>query len=161
MVIFTKEVSLTSEGASTTNNVKLARAKLTANAGNFTCSSQVKRPHMQFTCVTCSLPVKTGDYTCFYAASTSRRLHAIAVNKARKLQVTSPAGCRLTYLQFAGEFTRGVIADCLQLQVILCGIAGFFACDCADIFCCVCSYFCLRLAGILTCDSNVFAGKFA
>ena len=26
---------------------------------------------------------------------------------------------------FADEVTRGVIADCLQLQVILCGIAGF------------------------------------
>ena len=103
---------------------------------------------MQFTC---------SKYTCFYAASTSRRIHAIAVNKARKLQVTSPAWCRLTYLQFAREFTRGVIADCLQLQVILCGIAGFFVCDCAGIFSCVCSYFCLRLAGTFTCDSGVFA----
>ena len=72
-------------------------------------------------CVT----VKTGNYTCFYVASTSRRIHAIALNEARKLQVTSPASCRLTYLQFAGEFTCGVIADCLRLQVILCGIAGF------------------------------------
>ena len=111
---------------------------LPENAGNFTCSSQVKRPHMQFTCVTCSLPVKTGNYTCFYAASTSRRIHAIAVNKARKLQVTSPAWCRLTYLQFAGEFTRGVIADYLQLQVILRGIAGFFCLR-------LCEYFFLRL----------------
>ena len=82
---------------------------------------------MQFTCIICSLRVKTGNYTCFYAASTSRRIHAIALDKARKLQVTSPAWCRLTYLQFAGEFTRSVIADCLQLQVILCGTAGFFA----------------------------------
>ena len=114
---------------------------------------------MQFTGVTCSLPVKTGKYTCFYAASTSRRIHAIAVSKARKLQVTSPAGCRLTYLQFAGEFTRGVIADCLRLQVILRGIAGFFACDCAGIFSCVWIYFCLHLAGIFTCDSRVFASK--
>ena len=63
----------------------------------------------------------------------------------------------LTYLRFAGEFTRGVMADCLQLQVILQGIAGFFACDCVGIFSCVCSYFCLRLAGIFTCDSSVFA----
>ena len=54
MVIFTKEVSLTSEGDSTTYTVKLARAKLPANAGNFICSSQVKKPHTQFTCVTCS-----------------------------------------------------------------------------------------------------------
>ena len=80
---------------------------------------------MQLTCVTCSLPVKTGNYSCFYAASTSRRLHVRARHKARKLPVTSHAGCRLTYLQFAGEFTRGVMADCLQLQVILRGIAGF------------------------------------
>ena len=114
---------------------------------------------MQFTCVTCSLPVKTRNYTFFYAASTSRRMHAIALDKAHKLQVTSPAWCRLTYLQFAGEFTRGVIADCLQLQVILRGIAGFFACDCAGIFSCVCTYFCLRLAGIFTCDSSIFACK--
>ena len=99
------------------------------------------------------------NFTCFYAASTSRRIHAIALNKVCNLQVTSPAWCRLTYLQFAGEFTRGVIADCLQLQEILCRIAGFFACDCAGIFFCVCSYFCLRLAGIFTCDSSVFARK--
>ena len=112
---------------------------------------------MQLTCVTCSLPVKTGNYTCFYAASTLRRIHALALDKARKLQVTSPARCRLTYLQFAGEFTRGFIADCLLLQVILRGIAGFFACDCAGIFSCVCSYFCLSLAFIFTCDSSVFA----
>ena len=84
-----------------------------------------KRPHTQFTCITCSLSVKTGNYTCFYAASTSRRIHAMALNKARKLQVKSSAWCRLTYLHFAGEFTRGVIADCLWLQVILCGTAGF------------------------------------
>ena len=56
--------------------VKLARAKLPANAGNFSCSLQVKRPHTQFICVTCSLPVKTGKFTCFYAASTSHRIHA-------------------------------------------------------------------------------------
>ena len=49
--------------------------------------------------------------------------------------------------------------DCLQLQVILRGIAGFFACDCAGISSCVRSYFCLRLAGIFTCDSSVFACK--
>ena len=132
MVFFTKEVSLTSENASTTYTVKLARAKLSANSGNFTCSSQVKRPHTQFFCVTCNLPVETGNDTCFYPASTSRRIPAIALNIARNLQVTSPAWCRLTYLQFAGEFTQGVIADCLQLQIIACGIAGFF---------------CLRLCG--------------
>ena len=122
---------------------------ITCDAGNFTCSSQVKRSLAQFTCVTCSLPINTGKFTCFEAASTSRRIHAIAVNKARKLQVTSPAWCRLTYLQFAGDFTRAVMADCLQLQVILRGIAGFFACDCAGICSCVCSYFCLRLGVFL------------
>ena len=86
-------------------------------------------------------------------AITSRRTHAIARSKASKLWVTSPAGRRLTYLQFAGEITRGVIADCLQLQVILCEIAGSFACDCSGIFACVHSYFeCVRrvfLAAIL------------
>ena len=114
------------------------------------------RPHMQFTCNTCSLPVKTGNYTCFYASSTSRRVRAMALDKARKLQVTSPAWCRLTYLQFAGEFTRGVIADCLQLQVILRGIASFFACDwrvflpALLVFLSVsCMYFCLQKQAIL------------
>ena len=105
---------------------------------------------------------KGTSFTVYFLAvyfSTSRRIHAIALDKARKLQVTSPAWCRLTYLQFAGEFTRGVIADCLQLQVILRGNAGFFACDCAGIFSCVRNYFCLRLAGIFTSDSSVFACK--
>ena len=54
--------------------VKLARAKLSANAGNFTCRPHVKRPHTQFTCVTCSLPVKRGIFTCVYAVSTLRRI---------------------------------------------------------------------------------------
>ena len=147
MVIFMKEVSLTSEGASTTYTVKLARAKLPANADNFICSSQVKRPHTQFTCVTCSLTVKTGNYTCFYVASISRRIHAIALNKARKLQVTS-AGCKLTYLQFAGEFTRGVIADCPQLQVILCGIEVFLPAILVFLPA-SCMYFCLQKQAIL------------
>ena len=129
------------------------------NAGNFTCSSQVKRPHMQFTCVTCSLPVKTGKYTCFYAASTSRRIHAIAVNKACKFQVTSPAWCRFTYLQLAGDFTHGVIADCRQLQVILCGIAGFLPAIVLVFFPAFAVLFCLRLASIFTCDFSVFACK--
>ena len=99
------------------------------------------------------------NYTCFYAPSTSRRIRTVALHKARKLQVTSHAGCRLTYLQFAAEFTRDVIAGCLQLQVILCGIAGFFACDYAGFFSCMCSCFCLCLAGIFTCGSSVFASK--
>ena len=68
--------------------------------------------------------------------------------KARRSPVTSPAGCKLTYMQFVGEFTRVVIADCLQFQVIMGAIASNFACDCTGIFACVCSYFCLRLDGI-------------
>ena len=67
------------------NTVKLARAKLPANAGSFSCSSQVKRSHTQFTCVTCSLPVKTGKYTCAEAASTSRRKHATCLQAHAKL----------------------------------------------------------------------------
>ena len=149
MVIFMKQVSLSSEGASTTYTVKLALEKLPANAGNFICSSQVKRPYTQFTCVTCTLPVKTGNYTCFYVASISRRIHAMALNKAQKLQVSSPAGCKLTYLQFAGDITRGVIADCLQLQLILCGIAGFLPAIVRVFF----SAFLVNF----TCDSSVFA----
>ena len=56
--------------------VKLARAKLPGNAGNFTCGSQVKMLHTQFTCVTCNSPVKIGKFTRVYAASTSYRIHA-------------------------------------------------------------------------------------
>ena len=57
------------------NTVKLARAKLPANAGNFSWSSQAKRPHTQFTCVTCSLLV-TADFTSVDEAGSSRRIHA-------------------------------------------------------------------------------------
>ena len=118
--------------------------------------THVKRPHTQFTCVTCSLPVKTSTLTCFYAASTSRRVHAIAGNRARKLRVVPSAGCRLTYLQFLGEFTQTVIVDCQQLQGILCATASILACDCACFFACVSSYFWLRLVGIFTYKSSVF-----
>ena len=152
---------------------------ITFDAANFTCSSHLKRPHMKFICVTCSLPVKTGNYTCFYAASTSRKIPAMAVNKARKMQVTSPAWCRLTYLQFAGEFNRGVVADCLQLQLILRGIAGFlpaivrlFVLAFAVIFACVWRVFLPAILVFLpvscmyfTCRSRqlcmLVAGKFA
>ena len=110
---------------------------ITCKSGNSYLRKDAReRPQTQFTCVTCNLSVKTSKYTCFYAASTSRRIHAIARNKTCKLRVTSSAGCRLTYLHFADEFTRGVIADCLQLQVILCVIANIFACDCGDVFAC-------------------------
>ena len=109
----------------------------------------MKWHHTEFTCVTCSLPVKPSKFTCSYAANTSRRIHPIARYKARKSRVNSPAGCRLTYLHFAGDFTRGVIAGCLQLQVFLSAIAGNFACDCAGIFACDC-------AGIFACVWRVF-----
>ena len=75
-LIFVRAQRNVVQSSTLTHTVKLARAKLPANAGNFTCSSQVKRSHTQFTCVTCRLPVKTGKFTCFEAASTSRRIHA-------------------------------------------------------------------------------------
>ena len=96
--------------------VKLARAKLPANAGNFTCSSQVKRSLAQFACVTCSLPVITGKFTCFEAASTSCRTHAHCLRAHVKL---------LEYHRyFTGSFTCGTHANlpatsmqnCLLLQ---------------------------------------------
>ena len=77
-----------------------------------------------------SLRVETGKFSCFYAASTSRKIHAIIRNKSQKLKVTSPAGCRLTYLQFSVEYTRNVVADCLQLPVFLLVIAGIFGWFC-------------------------------
>ena len=96
--------------------VKLARAKLPANAGNFTCSSQVKRSLAQFTCVTCSLPVITGKFTCFEAASTSRRTHAHCL----RAHVNLPE----YYRYFTGSFTCRTHANlpatsmqnCLLLQ---------------------------------------------
>ena len=54
----------------------MTRAKLPANAGKFACGLHVKTPHTQFTCVACSLSVKTGKFTRVYAASGSRRIHA-------------------------------------------------------------------------------------
>ena len=109
---------------------------ITCKGGNFYLRKDAcKRLHAQFTFVTCSLSVKTSKFTCFYTASTSRRIHAMARYKARRSRVTAPAECRLTYLQFAGEFIRGVIADCLQLQVILCTVAGIFTWD-SSVFAC-------------------------
>ena len=88
--------------SSNCNTVKLARAKLPANAGNFTCSSQVKRSLAQFTCVTCSLPVITGKFTSFEAASTSRRTHANFL----RAHVNLPEYHR----HFTGSFTCGTHA---------------------------------------------------
>ena len=86
-----------------TCTVKLARAKLPANAGNFTCSSQVKRSLAQFTCVTCSLLVNTGKFTCFEAASTSRRTHTNCL----RTHINLPEYHR----HFTGSFTCGTHAE--------------------------------------------------
>ena len=96
--------------------VKPARAKLPANAGNFTWSSQIKRSLAQFTCVTCSLLVNTGKFTCLEAASTSRRTHANYL----RAHVNLPEYHR----HFTGSFTCGTHANlpatsmqnCLLLQ---------------------------------------------
>ena len=87
-------------------------------------------------------------------ASTSCRTHAIARNKVRKLLKTSAAECRLTYMEFASEYTRGVIA-----------IAGNFVYNCG----CFCLSSHLFLPAILmfvfACKLLVFlpakAGNFA
>ena len=101
--------------------VKLTRAKLPANAGNFTRGLHVKRLHTQFTCATCSLPVNTGKFTRVYAASTSRRLHANClppdvnlqvILNAELMQIWPRLACknarvyRQKYMQFAGKNTR-------------------------------------------------------
>ena len=52
--------------------VKLMLTKLPANADNFNYGPYVRGPHVQFTCVTCRLPTKTGKFSCVYPASTSR-----------------------------------------------------------------------------------------
>ena len=72
--------------------------------------------YMQFTCENKQL---------YLLVCGNQLMQNIRHNKARKLQVTSSAGCRLTYLQF--EVARGVRADCLQLQVFLPAIACFLA----------------------------------
>ena len=98
-----------------------------------------KAPHsvylryLQFTC-------KIGKFTCFYAATTWRRIHSIAFNETRKSRVISPAGCWLIYLQFTGViamwsqiacncgyFCVRLLVFCLQLRVFLCAIAGFLS----------------------------------
>ena len=88
---------------SVTYTVKLARAKLLANAGHFTCSSQVKRSLAQITCVKCSLPVNTGKFTCLEVASTSRRTHANCL----RAHVSLPE----YYKHFTGSFTCGTHAN--------------------------------------------------
>ena len=123
----------------------------------YTQTDACKEALMKIACATCILPLKAGKCTCFYAVSNSRRIHATAFNKARKLSLTSPAGCRLTYLQFEGEFTRGEIANCLQLRVFLPAVSGIFMFNCG--------YFCLQIACIFACKCRQFyipvAGTFA
>ena len=101
--------------------VKLARSKLPANAGNFTCSSQVKRTLAQFTCVTCSLPVNTSKFTCFEAASTSSRIHANCL----RAHVNLPEYHR----HFTGSFTCGTHAN-LLLQAKKPAIPRRITCNC-------------------------------
>ena len=99
-----------------TSSLQIDGKLYTVNAGNFTCSSQVKRSLAQFTCVTCSLPVNTGKFICFEAASTSRRTHANCL----RAHVNLPEYHR----HFTGSFTCGPHANlpatsmqnCLLLQ---------------------------------------------
>ena len=102
----------------------MARAKLPANAGNFTCSSQVKRSHTQFTCVTCSLPVNTGKFTCFETASTSRRIHANCLQAHvnlpeyhRHLTASFTCGTHANLPASAGKNTWNLQAKTLESQV--------------------------------------------
>ena len=88
----------------------MTRAKLPANAGNFTRGLHVKRPHTQFTCVTCSLPVKTGEFTRGYAASTSRRLHASYLQPHVILPEHNG--------YFRGNFTCGTHANLLATSML-------------------------------------------
>ena len=98
-------------------------------------------------------------------------IHTTARNKARKLRVTSPAGCKLIYLQFVGELNP-------RCESRLPEPAGIFACDCEyswvhlQVFCLSLRVilleiagFCLRIACIFACKSRPFcmsdAGKFA
>ena len=80
--------------------------------------------------------------SCKFSHKFKAKLPAIARNKPCELRVTLTAGCRLIYLKFAGEFTRGVIA-------VLLAIACIFACNCR--------YLCLQLPLILP----LIAGNFA
>ena len=95
---------------------KLTLAKLPANAVNFTGGPHVKRPHTLFTCVTCNLPVRTGNFTRVYVASSSRKIHANCLQPHVNLPEYSG--------YFTGNFTCGTHANlsaiglqnCLFLQ---------------------------------------------
>ena len=120
----------------------------------------------QFTCVTCSLPVKTRKLAYFYLASTYAKNKQPYVKKHAicNLWVTSPSRTNLTYLHFAGDTNRGVIA-------VLPAVVGIFACNCcfscqqllefspamADTLACNCDCFCLQLRVFLPAISGIFA----
>ena len=139
---------------------------LPAKTGTFYMRSDTcTKPHTQFTCKVYLC------FTCIYASSTSGRIHVNADDKSRKLQVTSPAGCRLTFLQFSGEFMPGVKVGlpafvgllackcgyfCLQLRLFWPAIARIFACICA-FFACNCGYFRLKLRAFLPAIAGIFA----
>ena len=81
--------------------VKLARAKLPANSGNFTCS----------------LPVNTGKFTCFEAASTSRRTHANCLRAHLNLleyhrHFTGSFTCGSVYLRPSQVFLHAPVLQC-------------------------------------------------
>ena len=59
---------------------KIGAASLLAIADYFTCNPRMwKKVHKQFTCVTCSLLAKIGEFTYVDAASTSLRIHDIYI----------------------------------------------------------------------------------
>ena len=125
---------------------KTGACKIASNAGNFTCSSQVKRSLAQFTCVTCSLPVITGKFTCFEAASTSRRTHAHCLRAhvnlpnttgilqvvlhATLMQICSRLACKIAcfcrqkYMQLTGKNTGIAGKNTRQTQAKITANAG-------------------------------------
>ena len=112
--------------------VVFSHSCITCKSGKFYRQREAKKPHTQYTFVTWGLSVKTGKFTCIYAASLSRRKHCTACNKARKLKVTPPAGRSLTYLQLqvllapiAGVLVANRMYFCLRLQVVLPAILVF------------------------------------
>ena len=118
------------------------------NRKNYQCRDALEKAPEAVTCVTSSLPAKTDNFTCFYAASTSRKRYAMTHYEAHRSRVNSTEECMLTDQKFAGDFTRGVIAESLKLQVPLCAnadifaydCASFFPCDRASLFACVCRF---------------------
>ena len=82
-------------------------------------------------------------HSCIFSHIMYAKLTASARNIARKLRLTSNAGCTLFYLKFAGELTRGLMAllpanarffahnsGCFSLQfpILLPAVTVCFAC---------------------------------